>query len=515
MLTLPPELSRRYTTCLARHGVAVAQQPHYTKWLRYYWDFCQKYGREPTARQSFPAFREKLHAKHQSEAQCQQAEAAVALYYELVGAATTRENQPPAEGGAPRGAAAKGARQEDRGSSPASVARTDPAMTRSPTAPPLPAGKEKVTAPSARAPQPLPAPARRDREAPGVRADRRDEVDRAPAADRPRAAAGAPGTGVSWVAVYERLKTAIVVRHYSPKTLQAYRTWTRKLQTFTRSKDPQVVSMADVRDFLSFLAVERHVAASSQNQAFNALLFLFKHVLEKEFGHLEGVVRAKRRRSIPVVLSREEVDRVLGQLADPYAMIAKLLYGCGLRLFECLQLRVQDVNVAMGVVTVHEGKGQKDRTVPLPQVMLPEITAQLARVQQVHQEDVARGYAGTFLPGALADKYPRAARELRWQWVFPAQTLTLVAATQEYRRYHVHATQVQKALKQAVERSQIAKRASAHTLRHSFASHLLQANYDIRTIQELLGHSDVKTTMLYTHTVRSVTLKEAKSPLDF
>jgi integron integrase len=321
-------------------------------------------------------------------------------------------------------------------------------------------------------------------------------------------------TGVSWVAVYERLKTAILVRHYSPKTFQSYRTWTRKFQTFTHSKDPQLVCMEDVRDFLSFLAVERHMAASSQNQAFNALLFLFRHVLEKEFGRLEGVVRAKRRRSIPVVLSREEVDRVLGQLTYPYAMVARLLYGCGLRLFECLQLRVQDVNLALGVVTVHDGKGHKDRTVPLPQVMMPELTAQFQRVQQLHQDDVARGFAGTFLPGALADKYPRAATEFGWQWLFPAQTLTLVPATQEYRRYHVHATQVQKALKQAVGRSQLPKRASAHTLRHSFASHLLQANYDIRTIQELLGHSDVKTTMMYTHTVRSVTLKEAKSPLD-
>ncbi len=515
MVTLPPELSRLYTTCLARHGVAVAQQPHYTKWLRYYWDFCQKYAREPTARQSFPPFREKLRAKRQSEAQCQEAEAAVSLYYELVGPAPARDPQPPAEGGAPPAAAAQGAPQEIRASSPARLARTDPARTRSAPAPQLPPREEEATASAARVPQPLPAPARHDREASGIRPAQRQGVGAALAADRAREAAGAPGTGASWVAVYERLKTAVLVRHYSPKTLQAYRTWTRKFQTFTHSKDPQLVSMADVRDFLSFLAVERQVAAASQNQAFNALLFLFRHVLEKEFAQLEGVVRAKRRRSIPVVLSREEVDRVLGQLADPYAMIAKLLYGCGLRLFECLQLRVQDVNVALDVVTVHDGKGHKDRTVPLPQVMLPEITAQLQRVQQVHQDDLARGAAGTFLPEALARKYPRAARELAWQWVFPAPTLTLVAATQEYRRYHVHATQVQKALKQAVERSQIAKRASAHTLRHSFASHLLQANYDIRTIQELLGHSDVKTTMLYTHTVRSVTRKEAKSPLDF
>jgi integron integrase len=515
MLALPPELSRLYTTHLAHHGVAVAQQPHYTKWLRYYWDFCQKYARAPTERQSFPAFREKLRSKQQSEAQCQQADAALSLYYEMVEAATARDRQPPGEGGGATGSEAKGAPQGARASSPASLALTDSALTSSPTSSQLPPGKQTAPAPSARAPQPPPASSRHDREAPGVRAAQREGSVPARAADRPRAAAGVPGTGASWVAVYERLKTAILVRHYSPKTFQAYRTWTRKLQTFTHSKDPQLVSMADVRDFLSFLAVDRHVAASSQNQAFNALLFLFRHVLEKEFGHLEGVVRAKRRRYIPVVLSREEVDRVLGHLEYPYDMVAKLLYGCGLRLFECLQLRVQDVNVAMGVVTVHDGKGQKDRTVPLPQVMVPELTAQLQRVQQVHQDDVARGYAGTFLPGALADKYPRAARELGWQWLFPAKTLTLVPATQEYRRYHVHETQVQKALKQAVGRSQIPKRASAHTLRHSFASHLLQANYDIRTIQELLGHSDVKTTMMYTHTVRSVTLKEAKSPLDF
>lgn len=514
MISLPPALSHRYTTGLAHHGVAVAQQPHYRKWLHYYWDFCQKYGHAPTDRQSFPAFRAKLRSKRQAAAQCHQAEAAIALSYELVGTAPTTEPPPPAAGGAMPKATTPGVRQEIGTSSLSSVARRDPTRTGSAPAPQLPPREEEATASAARARQLLPTPVRHDREASGIRGAQRPGVESAPTTDRPGVVVGAPETGVSWVGVYERLKTAIQVRHYSPKTLQAYRTWTRTFQTFTRSKDPQGVTMADVRDFLSYLAVERQVAAASQNQAFNALLFLFTHVLEKEFGRLAGVVRAKRRRYIPVVLSREEGDRVLGALTDPYAMIAKLLYGCGLRLFEGLQLRVQDVNVALGVVTVHDGKGQKDRTAPLPQVMLPELTAQLARVRQVHQEDMARGYGGTFLPEALARKYPRAARELAWQWVFPAPTLTLVAATQEYRRYHVHATQVQKALKQAVERSQLGKRASAHTLRHSFASHLLQAHYDIRTIQELLGHSDVKTTMMYTHTVRSVTLKEAKSPLD-
>jgi integron integrase len=293
------------------------------------------------------------------------------------------------------------------------------------------------------------------------------------------------------------------------------RFWTQRLQTYTRSKDPHSVSMEDVKGFLNFLAVEKQVSASSQNQAFNALLFLFRHVLEKEFGRVEGVVRAKRRPYIPVVLSREEVDRVIQHLDDPYDLVVKLLYGCGLRLFECLKLRVQDLNFDMGVLTVHDGKGQKDRTLPLPEVLRPELNAQLDRVREVHRRDLAAGYAGTFLPNALEGKYPRAAREFVWQWLFPAKMMTQVRGAQEFRRYHLHETHVQRAIAAAVRESQIAKRASAHTFRHSFASHLLQANYDIRTIQELLGHGDLKTTMIYTHTVRSVTRKEAKSPLDF
>ena len=257
------------------------------------------------------------------------------------------------------------------------------------------------------------------------------------------------------------------------------------------------------------------MASSTQNQAFNALLFLFKHVLNKEFEKVEGVVRAKRKTYIPVVLSRDEVNRVTCSLDYPYDLVTKLLYGCGLRLFECLKLRIQDLNFDMKVLTIHDGKGQKDRTLPMPIILLSELKAQCAKVMQVHQEDLATGYAGTFLPNALGEKYRNASKELVWQWLFPAKTLTLLPETKEYRRYHLHESHVQKAIKQAVQKSQILKRASAHTFRHSFASHLLQANYDIRTIQELLGHSDLKTTMIYTHTVQSVTIKQAKSPLDF
>jgi integron integrase len=322
-------------------------------------------------------------------------------------------------------------------------------------------------------------------------------------------------THVDWSPVYKNLDSEIKLRHYSPRTLEAYTGWVRQFQGFTRSKDPQLLSAADVKDFLTFLAVKRGVSASSQNQAFNALLFFFRHILKEDFGELKDVPRAKRRPYIPTVLSREEIDAIITRLRYPYGLVVKLLYGCGLRLSECLRLRVQDINFDTGIVTVHDGKGKKDRTVPLPKKILPELKAQLESVIALHRKDLESGYAGTFLVGLLEKKYKNAAKELVWQWFFPAKTLTFDPETNEYRRYHLHHTHVQKAIKGAVRRANIPKRASAHTFRHSFASHLLQANYDIRTIQELLGHSDVRTTMVYTHTIKSMTIKEARSPLDF
>ena len=262
------------------------------------------------------------------------------------------------------------------------------------------------------------------------------------------------------------------------------------------------------------MAVDRKVSASTQNLAFNARLFFYRQVLHQEFGTGEGVVRAKRKPYVPVVVSREEIATILPYVPPPYDRVVKRLYGCGLRLSECLQLRVQGVNVDAGVFTMHDGKGGKDRTVPLPNTILPELRAQLEALKDLHQRDLDRDYAGVVLVNALERKYTHAAKEFIWQWFFPAKQLTSLQKTEEYRRYHVHATHLQKAMKEAVGKARIYKRASAQTFRHSVASHLLQAHDDIRTIQELLGHSDVRTTMIYTHTVKSVTMKEAKSPLD-
>ena len=320
---------------------------------------------------------------------------------------------------------------------------------------------------------------------------------------------------VDWTSIYNKLNEEIKIRHYSPKTLRAYKGWTQQFQSFAKSKDPELLSNDDVKKFLTFLAVKRKVSASSQNQAFNALLFFFRHVLKKEFGNIKDVPRAKKKPYIPVVLSREEIDLIISALGFPYDLIVKMLYGCGLRISECMNLRAQSFNFDHLILTVHNGKGKKDRTVPLPEILIPELKSQLEIVKTVHDSDLAEGYAGTFLFDSLGKKYKNAAKELPWQWFFPAKTLTFVPEEKEYRRYHLHDSHVQKAIRRAVKKAKISKRASAHTFRHSFASHLLQANYDIRTIQELLGHSDVRTTMIYTHTIKSVTKKEAKSPLDF
>jgi len=318
-----------------------------------------------------------------------------------------------------------------------------------------------------------------------------------------------------WTGAIHDLSALIKMKQYSPKTLWAYTHWIKKFQGFTCNKDIQSLSSGDVKDFMEYLAVERNVAASTQNQAFNALLFFYRHIIRKDFGDHSNTLRTKRRPYIPVVLSWEEVHSILERLTYPNNLIVKLLYGCGLRMFECLNLRVNNFNFDAGVLTIHDGKGKKDRTVPLPAKILPELKAHLERVKNLHQKDLDSGYDGAFLFDSIEKKYKNCTKEFIWQWFFPAKKLTTVPDTKEKKRYHFHETHVQVAIKRAVQEAKICKRVATHTFRHSFATHLLQANYDIRTIQELLGHRDVRTTMVYTHTIKSKTVKEAKSPLDF
>jgi integron integrase len=310
------------------------------------------------------------------------------------------------------------------------------------------------------------------------------------------------------------LAAEIKVRHYSRNTLKAYANWCRKFQGYLKDKPPEVLSPAEVKGYLTYLAVDCKVSSSHQNQAFNALLFLYRHVLKKDFGTHKDIPRAKKSTYIPVVLSRQEIDAVLVHLAHPYKLIAQLQYGCGLRIHEGVTLRVKDFNFDTGILTVR-GKGNKTRTVPIPQIIVPELQAQIEAVKKLHEEDLAAGFAGVFLDDQLEKKYPRAAKELVWQWFIPQESLTFVSDTKERRRYHLHDSHVQDALYEAVRKAKLTKRVTSHTFRHSFATHLLQAGYDLRTIQELLGHADIRTTMIYTHCVPSRTIKEAKSPLDF
>ncbi len=321
----------------------------------------------------------------------------------------------------------------------------------------------------------------------------------------------------SWTTIFKSLNDSIRLRNYSKKTFRTYAGWIDRFAAFIKHKSPEDIAIEDVKCFLTDLAVNRNVAATTQNQAFNALLFLFRHVLGRpdDFDVKSGVVRAKSKKYIPVVLSREEIDQIISKLRQPYSLIVKLLYGCGLRLFEALGLRMQCLDFSENIVTIHDGKGQKDRTLPLPLTILPELHAHIEKLKILHQSDLEENYLGVFMPNSIGRKYPSQARDFSWQWLFPAKALTLVPDEGAYRRYHLHETHVQKAIRSAVQRCQLTKRATAHTFRHSFASHLLQANYDIRTIQKMLGHTDVRTTMIYTNTVRSRTVQEQKSPLDF
>ena len=269
----------------------------------------------------------------------------------------------------------------------------------------------------------------------------------------------------------------------------------------------------EINAFLTHLVIKERVSASTQNQALAALLFLYRYVLGREVGELGDVVRARRPRRLPVVLTREEVKAVLRELHGDKWLMGSLRYGAGLRLMECLRLRVQDIDVARNEILVRDGKGAKDRVTMLPESLKKPLQDQLQKVKAIHEKDLRDGYGRVPLPDALDRKYPNASREWRWQWVFPQEHRWVNAKTGEQGRHQVDESIVQKAFKQAVARAGLTKRATCHTLRHSFATHLIEAGYDIRTVQELLGHKDVRTTMIYTHVLNRGG-RGVKSPVD-
>ncbi len=320
----------------------------------------------------------------------------------------------------------------------------------------------------------------------------------------------------AWRELETALAGEIKRRNYSPKTMKTYATWVRRFGQYTKFMPVGEVSDEEAKDFLTDLAVNGRVVASTQNQAFNALLFLFRHVLKREYDLKDRVVRAKRSRYIPTVLTRSEVDALLKGLKFPYDLIVSMLYGCGLRLSECLELRINSLDFSENLVIVHDGKGKKDRSVPLPEKLRPELEKQMERVAKLLDHDLENpDFAGVFMPETLGSRRARReAKEYHWQWLFPAKELTLLPEEGVYRRYHNYKQNVGSAIASAVRKAKVPKRVTAHTFRHTFASHLLSANVDLRTIQELLGHSDIKTTMIYTHTVQSRTKKEKVSPLD-
>ena len=289
------------------------------------------------------------------------------------------------------------------------------------------------------------------------------------------------------------------LKHYSLRTEQAYVAWIRRFILSNGKRHPRLMGAAEVERFLSDLAVHGHVAAGTQNQALSALLFLYREVLAVDLPWLDNVVRAKRPQRLPVVLSQDEVHRLLAAMDGRPWLIASLLYGTGMRLMECLRLRVKDIDFARHEIMVREGKGGKDRHTMLPRSLAEPLQREIERARLIHAEDLAAGFGATRLPHALARKYPRAAREFGWQFVFPSVQRAVDPLDGAIRRHHFDDAILARAMKSARQRAGIDKPLSARTLRHSFATHLIETGYDIRTVQELLGHKDVSTTMVYTH----------------
>lgn len=289
------------------------------------------------------------------------------------------------------------------------------------------------------------------------------------------------------------------MRHLSVRTEKAYVSWIRRFILFHQKRHPREMGEVEIRAFISDLAVNAGITASTQTVALSALLFLYRDVLKQDLPYVENIERARKPKRLPVVFTRDEVKRILANLEGTHWLIGGLLYGSGLRLMECLRLRVKDIDLTCGQVTVRDGKGEKDRITMLPSKLKQALVRHLQKVRVIHAEDMAAGYGEVYLPYALARKYPTAPKEWGWQYVFPAPNRSIDPRSQKERRHHLSDQAVQKAMKKAMRTGNIFKHGSCHTLRHSFATHLLENGYDIRTVQELLGHKDVRTTMIYTH----------------
>jgi integron integrase len=316
-----------------------------------------------------------------------------------------------------------------------------------------------------------------------------------------------------WKPLEEKMREALRLRHRSLSTEKTYLIWFRSFRAFVGEKQPGELQGRDLQDFLSHLAVERKVSSSTQNQALNAIVFLYRHVLDKNIDQELSAVRARQRRHLPVVLTLKEIEGIFGHLTGTLKLMAMLIYGCGLRLQECLQLRIKDIDLEQNMVIVRSGKGDKDRRTVLPEVVKDDLIRHLSEIRSIYDKDRREEINGVYLPGALERKYPNAGKEFGWFWVFPSKSLSIDPRSNVVRRHHVHPALLQKAFKEAVGKAGITKQASVHTLRHSFATHLLETGYDIRTIQELLGHQNLQTTMIYTHVAKKNVLG-VRSPLD-
>jgi integron integrase len=311
----------------------------------------------------------------------------------------------------------------------------------------------------------------------------------------------------------DQVRDVMRLKHYSLRTEQAYVNWIKRYILFHRKRHPSSMGEDEIRVFLTHLAVEDNIAASTQTVALSAILFLYRDVLKREMGFVENIERARKPKRLPLVFTKAETMEVLSRLTGQTHLIGSLLYGAGLRLMEAVRLRVKDIDFEANQITVRDGKGQKDRLTMLPESVKPKLIEHLKRVRLQHRDDLRAGGGEVYLPYALARKYPLAAQEWPWQYVFPASKSSSDPRSGKKRRHHVSGDVVQRAVKQAVRQAGLTKNGSSHTFRHSFATHLLQDGYDIRTVQELLGHKDVRTTMIYTHVLNKGG-RGVRSPLD-